>query len=405
MSTPAIEAGSGPYRRVLLALFGAGVATFAQMYAPQGLLPMLSADFGVSISDSSWAVGAATIGVAVGVLPWARLADRIGRVSAMRLSVFAALVIGVAVPLWPDFGGIVALRFLEGVALAGLPAIAVTYINEEIAPRAAGLAAGTFIAGNTLGGLAGRLLATPIGDALGWRFGLAAVTALSALAVVVFLVAVPPPARFVRQDPATRPSLAGAVLANLRDPGLRVLFAQAFLLMGGFVAVYNYLSFRLEAAPYWLTPTSVSFLFLAYLAGAASSRAVWRFVAGRTLTGVLLAAIGVMLVGLGLTLLEPIALILLGLVIFTVGFFAAHSIASGMIGPRAGRGNSQAAALYNLCYYAGSGVLGWVGGQAFSAWGWPGVVGMVAVLATIAALLAWRYARARGGFAAADRPA
>ena len=66
-SDPRVDARSPVYRRALIALFCAGVATFAQMYSPQGLLPEIAREFGVSASASSWAVGATTIGVAAGV--------------------------------------------------------------------------------------------------------------------------------------------------------------------------------------------------------------------------------------------------------------------------------------------------------------------------------------------------
>ena len=76
--------GSPRYRRALIALFCAGVATFAQVYSPQALLPHIAADFRLSESASSLAIGATTIGLALGMLPWGRLSDRIGRVRAMR---------------------------------------------------------------------------------------------------------------------------------------------------------------------------------------------------------------------------------------------------------------------------------------------------------------------------------
>ncbi len=57
----------------------------------------------------------------------------------------------------------------------------------------------------------------------------------------------------------------------LRDRSIVRLCLLAFLLMGGFVACYNYLTFRLEAAPLGLSTTVTSLLFLAYLAGTVSS--------------------------------------------------------------------------------------------------------------------------------------
>ena len=394
------EAGSPRYRRALIALFCAGLATFAQMYSPQGILPDLARDFGISAGQSSWAVGAATIGVAIGVLPWARLSDRIGRVRAMRIAMASAMVVGLATPFIPSFSWFIVARFAEGLLLAGLAAIAVTAIGETVHPRALGSAVGTYIAGTTIGGLVGRILAAVVADHGDWRWGMSTVAVLAAAATVVFLVRIPPtsvPAR------GGLPILA-ATLANLRTPGVMVLVAQAFLLMGGFVATYNYLAFRLQHEPFGLSLAQTAWIFLAYLAGAASSRWVWRVTRRIPPTGTLVCCAGIMLAGLALTLSSLLPVVVVGLVLFTGAFFASHTIASGLINRRAGAGRSLAPPLYNLGYYAGSSVLGWLGGLAFGAGGWWATVGFVAAATALSAFIAWWYAQSRGGIAAVDDP-
>ena len=375
----------------------------AQMYSPQGLLPQIGREFDIDPGSSSWVIGATTIGVAIGTLPWARVSDRLGRVATMRWAAGIALVLGLTVPFAPTFETMIVLRGIEGLALGGLPAVAVTALAETVHPRTLGAAVGSYVAGTTLGGLIGRLVAGAVADQLGWRLGLAAVAILAAAAAVAFVFVVPKTA--IPQPPGTR--ILGGLIANVRNTGVLVLVLQAFLLMGGFVAVYNTLAFRLEQAPYNLNLMQVSWLFLAYLAGAISSNWVWRFARTRPPTGVLLVCLAVMLGGVGLTMLSPLWAIIVGLVLFTAGFFGAHSIASGLVGRRAaGRpGASQAPPLYNLGYYGGSSLLGWAGGTAFAAAGWNGTVALIAGVTLIAAALAWGYARSHGGIAAVDRPA
>ena len=396
---PRAAAGSRRYRRALIALFCAGLATFAQMYSPQGILPDIAREFGVAAGASSWAVGATTIGVAVGVLPWARASDRFGRVPTMRLALAAAMLVGLVTPFAPGFELFIAARLLEGFALAGLPAIAVTTIAETVRPFALGGAVGTYIAGTTIGGLVGRIIAAEVGEPFGWRWGMAAVAVLAAVATIVFLVRIPPTA----VPPGPSRPIPSAVLANLRTPGVMVLVAQAFLMMGGFVAAYNYLAFRLQHEPFGLTLAQTSWIFLAYLAGAATSRWVWPLTRGIPPTRVLLGCVGIMLAGIALTLLPSLPGVILGIVLFTGSFFAAHSIANGLIERRASAdGRSLAPPLYTLGYYAGSSLLGWFGGVAFGWGGWAGTVLMVAGATLAAGLLAWGYARANGGTAAVD---
>lgn len=175
---------------------------------------------------------------------------------------------------------------------------------------------------------------------------------------------------------------------NLRSPRQLTLFAQAFLLMGGFVALYNFLGFRLMAAPFQLPQTVVSLVFLAYLAGTwASSRAgaeATRFGRRR----VLLASTATMVLGVAITLSDNVFVVLAGLVIGTAGFFGAHAIASGWAGREATVGKAQASSLYNLFYYGGSSAVGWFGGVVFDAAGWTAVAVTIVVLACVAAALA-----------------
>lgn len=154
-------------------------------------------------------------------------------------------------------------------------------------------------------------------------------------------------------------------------------------MMGGFVAVYNYLGFRLSGAPFSLPATLISLIFLAYLSGTVSSR----WAAGLTTRfgrrNVLLAGLALSTAGLALTLVSYLPLILVGLVVYTGGFFAAHSIGAGWTGAIASMGRAQAASLYNLAYYLGSSVIGWAGGLVFQSFGWVALAAGVMVLACL----------------------
>ncbi len=382
---PGHSRGSAEYRRLLAALFCAGVATFAQLYSPQAVLPLIAADLGTGAAHAALTVSAATVGLALGVIPWSVLADRIGRVQAMTISVAAATVLGLLVPFAPTAGLLLGGRLVEGLMLGGVPAVAIAYLTEEIASGHAARAAGTYVAGTTIGGLTGRLVTGPIAQYAGWRAGVLTVAVLCALAATAFVKLAPRARGFT---PSRSRDLGAKLLTNLRSPRQLVLFAQGFLLMGGFVAMYNFLGFRLMAAPFELPQTLVSLVFLAYLAGTwASARAgaeAGRF--GRRT--VLLASTATMIAGTAITLSDNIFAVLAGLVIATAGFFGAHSIASGWVGTAAADGKAQASSLYNLCYYAGSSVIGWFGGVAFDAAGWPAVAATVIGLALLSALLA-----------------
>ena len=392
--------GSSPYRRIQLALFFAGVATFAQLYSPQGVLPAIASDIGVSPATASLTISVATAGVALAVLPWAFVAERIGRGRAMTIAAATAAVLGVLVPLAPGFEVLLVGRFLEGVALGAIPAIAMAYLSEEIVADHSPHAAGVYVAGTTIGGLLGRVVAGPIADLSGWRVGVLIVAALCAAATVAFIVLMPPPRRHPLRDGSSAPlALFTARLQQaLRRPPLLALYAHPFLLMGAFVALYNYIGFRLEAPPFALTTAEVSLLYFAYLAGTWSSARVsgWTARFGRIPT--LLVCLATMAAGILLTIAPAVPVIVAGIAVATAGFFAAHAVVSAWVPSQAPDAAGEASAIYSLSYYLGSSVLGWAAGLVFAAAGWgptaAALIGFVGAAALIA-LLSLRMSAAR----------
>ncbi len=381
---PGHARGSTAYRRLLAALLCAGIATFAQLYSPQGVLPQIAADLGTSADQAALTVSAATLGLALAVVPWSFVGDRFGRLRAMVVAVVSATVLGLVSAWAPTFEAVLALRLLEGAALGGVPALAMAYLNEEVDARAASVAAGWFVGGTTVGGLLGRVVATPVADVTSWRVGMTTVSAMAAVAAVAFVVLAPRERRFVPVPVGGVLAQTRRVLVNLQDRALLGIYLSAFLLMGGFVAVYNYLGFRLTQAPYSFPGWAVGLIFLAYLAGTVSAPRAGELAARHGRYAVLLGSVLVMVAGLLLTLAGPLWLVLLGLLVLTAGFFGAHSVASGWAGARAVTARAQSTGLYNLAYYGGSSVLGWAGGLAFEATGWAGVVAFVAVAALMA---------------------
>src|SRR5690606_34088340 len=156
---------------LIAGLFFAGVATFAQLYSPQAVLPLIASEFDVEPATAALAVSAPTLGLAATVIPWSAVADRVGRVPAMAVGIVAATAFGLLAPFSSDLEILLTLRLLEGVGLGAVPAIALAYLSEEVDAAHTAAAAGSYIAGTTIGGLSGRLMAGPIGDIADWRIG------------------------------------------------------------------------------------------------------------------------------------------------------------------------------------------------------------------------------------------
>ncbi|GAA2104272.1 MFS transporter [Actinomadura alba] len=377
--------GSSGLRRVNLALFAAGLTTFMALYSTQALLPALSHAFTVPPSTASLLVSLSTGTLALAVIPVSSLSERYGRTRVMIVCALIAAALGLIVPIAPTFPVLAAVRAAQGIALAGVPAVAMAYLAEEVHAEALGGAMGLYIAGNTVGGLLGRLVPGLVADLAGWRWGLGAI-ALASLACTLAFWALLPRSRLFSRGRAGRRTVGG----HLADPGLRRLYAIALLLMAGFATVYNFLGYRLVAAPFELPQLVIGLMFVMYLGGTWSSAAAGRLADRTGRRAVLAGSLAVMTAGLVLTLPGSVPAVGAGLLVFTTGFFAAHSVASGWVGLRARTARAQAASLYLFAYYLGGSVGGSFGGLAFERGGWPAVVVYVLVLTALAALAAAR---------------
>ncbi|WP_069814677.1 MFS transporter [Streptomyces sp. TP-A0874] len=376
-----LRPGGPGYRRMTFALFAAGVVTFALLYSTQALLPAISAGLGATPDQASWTVSAATGALALAVLPLSALSERFGRRRMMTLSLTAATLVSLLMPFAPALGWLVALRALQGLALAGVPASAMAYLAEEVRTRALVGAVGLFVAGNSIGGMSGRVLTGWVSQAWGWRVALGTVAVLAVIATIAFRLLLPQARHFSPASASPR-SLARTVAGHLSDPLLCRLYAIGALFMTVFGAVYTVIGYRLVGDPFRLPEGVVGSIFLVYVVGTASSAAAGKLVARLGRRGALYAAVTTTAAGLLISLADSVTAVLAGLVLITGGFFAGHAVASSAVSRTAKHGRAQASALYQSAYYMGSSLGGTVGALAFHRAGWEGTVllGLVAVL-------------------------
>ncbi|WP_454199780.1 MFS transporter [Nocardia sp. Marseille-Q1738] len=375
-------------RRITAALFAAGLTTFASMYSAQALLPSLSAAFGATPALAALAVSLTSGFLALAIIPVSALSSRIGRTKVMIGSAVASAAIGLLLPMSPSLEILLTGRALQGIALAGVPAVAMAYLAEEIGGDGLGAAMGIYVAGTTIGGLAGRLIPAFTLDLASWRWAQAAASIAAAGCTVWFVRWLPPSRGFVPR-PAGIHTVLGDLAGQLRHRGLLALFGLAFVLMGGFVSMYNYLGYRLTTAPFGLPEALAGLVFVLYLAGTAASAVSGRLADRVGRHRVLGISLGVMTVGLAVTVPNHIGTVVLGVLLYTAGFFGAHTAASAWVGAMARGNRGAASSLYLFAYYLGSAIVGGVAGIAYAAGGWIGLSGGIGVLLVIAALLVW----------------
>ncbi|MQY15903.1 Inner membrane transport protein YnfM [Streptomyces sp. RB5] len=374
--------GDAGYRRMILALFAAGTATFALLFSTQALLPALTGELHVSASTASWTVSATTLALALAVVPLSLVSERVGRRAMLSYGLTAAVALALVIPFAPGVDTLIVLRALQGVAIAGIPASGIAFIADEVEQKYVIGAIGLFVAGNSVGGMTGRILTGWVADAWGWRAALAAVAVLSVLCAALFRATLPRARHFTPGPAGTRAMLA-TVRGHLTDGLMVRLYAIGALFMTVFGSVYTVIGLRLAGEPFGLSQGLIGSVFVIYLVGTVSSAAAGRFVGLLGRRGTLYAAALTTAAGLLLTSSGTLYVVLLGLVLLTAGFFAGHAVASASVSRAATEGRAQATALYQVAYYAGSSVGATLGAIAFHAAAWDGVVvlGLVALVA------------------------
>lgn len=202
----------------------------------------------------------------------------------MILGLSLATLLGLCLPWVSSYPLLLGLRVFEGIFLAAVTGVAISFIVSVTHFSAQVTATSLFISGTSLGGLVGRLVSGVLVELVGWRWTLMAVSILAACAASFFAVLLSRGAlaqAAASFNSLTKPNatkdgfslthLVQKLWVNLKHPKLLLLYFAAFSLMGAFVSIYNYIGFVLEAPPYSLPVSLISFLFLTYLFGTFSS--------------------------------------------------------------------------------------------------------------------------------------
>lgn len=386
-SSSHIKYGSSAFKAMLFSLFLAGFAIFSSLYCVQPMMPILADYFQVSPTQSSFPLSFSTIALAVGLIFTGLISDRFGRKPIMVWSLFSVsvlLLLSALLPIWSIF---LATRVLIGLTVSGVAAVAMTYIGEEVVEQDVGFAMGLYISGTAIGGMSGRLIAGTLVDFISWQSATLIIGLLNLCIAATFYFLLPK-SRHFKAYPIQFSRFIRAFQQNLSDPKLRILFLQGFILMGGFVSVFNYLSYRLIQAPFELSHVWIGLISITYLAGIYSSprAAAWSRKFGRY--RVLAAMLCTMLFGLALMLINNLALVFIGLLIFTFSFFAAHSTASSWVSVQSLQYRAVGSSLYLFCYYLGSSVLGSSSGLVWENTGWRGLSLFIGIILIVGLLVA-----------------
>ncbi|CAM3260537.1 MFS transporter [Deinococcus saxicola] len=373
-------------------LFAAlGTLVFLNVYAPQSLLPVLAQEFNAGAAQIGFVVGATTLAMALASLLVGVLADAVGRRGVV-IWAFALLTVPAVLAVFaPTLAALNAARFAQGLLIPGVMVALNAYLAEEVPPAGRARALTLYVTGTVLGGFLGRFLAGLVAASWGWHaaFWLLAVASLGGFFLARAGLSAEQhftPQRNVR-------GVLENLSAHLRNPALLATCAVGFLILFTLVGLFNTLTLRLAAGPYFLNTAQTGLIFAVYLLGVVITPIAGPLLALRGPRIALLTAVAASLAGLLLTLAAPLPLIIVGVAAGACGVFLAQSAALTAVQREVTRARSLASGLYHMAYYGGAAAASVMAGHAYEDGGWPSVVLLVTgsmALAGVVGLLGWR---------------
>ncbi len=373
-----------------------GVFAFLDLYVTQPLLPLFTHVFHASKSVASLTVSTATLGVAISAPILGALAERLSRKRVIVASIIALSIPTLLAATSPSLRALDAWRFLQGLILPGIFAIAITYIGEEWDHHAVPIVMSIYVSGTALGGFLGRIMAGLVAEHFTWRWSfvvLAAFTLAGAAAVARWL-----PAETRPMPSGPRPSLLvqiGSMLAHFRNPRLVATFAVGFGMLFTLVGAFTFVTFYLADPPFNLSTAALSYLFAIYLIGLIVTPAGGYLVTRIGMRAGIAVAICASLAGVLLTLSHSLwVVILAGLGLVCTGVFIAQATANSFLRHAAPPGTrASAAGLYICCYYMGGTAGGVIPGYIWELGKWPACVALIASILLVTlfiALVGWK---------------
>ena len=337
---------------------------------------MLAREFGVSSAQVGTVIGATTLAVALFSPVAGLIADAHGRRRVI-LGAFALLVVpGLLATQAQTLGALNLARFGQGLLIPLVMVAVSAYLAEE-APRGRFARLLTaYVTGTIVGGWAGRLLSGLAEHAGNWRAAFWLLVLSNALGLAVAWIGLPPEKNFAAQRRLTE--VAATLRAHLRNPVLLATCLTGFLILFVLVSVFNTVTLRLAGTPYSLGSGPIGAVFTVYLLGAVITPVTAPALSRRGPRWALGAAVLTGLVGLGLTLAEPLPLLILGLAAAACGVFLAQAASLNAVQQSVGAGRSLATGLYNFAYYGGASVASVLAGAAYDDRGWNAVVALCA---------------------------
>ncbi len=293
-----------------ISAFGIGSTEFISV----GLLPLITDDFGISLSTAGLTVSIYALGVTIGAPLLTAFTSRLSRKTVLLLVMTIFIIGNLTAAIAPIFSILIIGRIISALAHGVFMSIASVIAADVVEPNKRASAIAFMFTGLTLATVTGVPLGTFIGQVTDWRMSFIFIVMIGIIGLISNALLVPN--QLSKGNPISLHDI-GKVLGNIRM--LLILFITAIGYGGAFV-VYTYVSPILEQYMGYSPHTVIIILVVYGICVAIGNTLGGHFANQKPLRSIFIIFVGLALalLGIGFTLESPI----IGLImVLTMGLF------------------------------------------------------------------------------------
>ncbi|MCI7364862.1 MFS transporter [Campylobacter lanienae] len=362
---------------ILLYYFCTGL-TLCILYATQPIGPVFENELGISKTQATLFTTAIMMPLAFAGIFYGYLLEKI---QIKIILVLAFLFLGISeivFSLTHSYFLLLNIRGFQGLLIPAVLTGIMSYISQISSKDSVANAIGVYIGVTIIGGFMGRALSGFFTDIFGWRVFFFIIGCVAILASILLL-------KFSQNIKASylKPHLID-IIHTLKTRHNLYIFLMIFGIFFTFQAMLNFIPFELAKISDNYSSSKAGMLYIGYLVGVLVAFNTKKIVAflGSSIKSIIVGII-ILIIAIQIFRIESFWLIFVAMVVFCLGNFIAHSIASGFINKMATSHKGISNGLYVSFYYFGGALGSFVPGFIYIPFGWGAMLSFISVVSFI----------------------
>ncbi len=362
---------------ILLYYFCTGL-TLCILYATQPIGPVFENELVISKTQATLFTTAIMMPLAFAGIFYGYLLEKI---QIKIILVLAFLFLGISeivFSLTHSYFLLLNIRGFQGLLIPAVLTGIMSYISQISSKDSVANAIGVYIGVTIIGGFMGRALSGFFTDIFGWRVFFFIIGCVAILASILLL-------KFSQNIKASylKPHLID-IIHTLKTRHNLYIFLMIFGIFFTFQAMLNFIPFELAKISDNYSSSKAGMLYIGYLVGVLVAFNTKKIVAflGSSIKSIIVGII-ILIIAIQIFRIESFWLIFVAMVVFCLGNFIAHSIASGFINKMATSHKGISNGLYVSFYYFGGALGSFVPGFIYIPFGWGAMLSFISVVSFI----------------------